>query len=572
MTLLCVPILVRDLQSALADANAAKTAGADIVEFRIDDFFDPSVVEADPDRREREISRMVSKSPLPCIVTCRASSEGGGYSGSDDDRMALYERLAASGAKNASPPRYLDIEFASLANEAVRARIAKLAVVDGENASGLILSAHDFQGRPSDLTRRVLAMRTDGFASVLKIAYRARSLRDNLELFEMLRESDRPMIALGMGEFGLMSRVLAPKFGGFLTFASLRPETVTAPGQPTVSDLLDLYRFRSIRRATRVFGVVGWPVAHSMSPLVHNAVFAEHKFDGVYLPLPVPAPDQQNPGGAEAAFASFKATLGALIDDPSLDFAGASVTLPHKENLVRFALERLKAEPGVWSLDAVSLATGSANSLLVERDGSRVQRARVFNTDVPAAVSPLRSALAGLETKTVFVLGSGGVARALAFGLAHAGANVTVFNRNVARAEDAVAAISKHLQGRGNLRFAAIGTLADSPIADAYVQCTPVGMAGGPEPTGNLVPIEKLLQVDTSRRNTRAASVVLDTVYNPVQTPLIRAAKSAGWGTIDGVTMFIEQAALQSEAWTGKSAPRQLMDRLVRSKLNQPPE
>lgn len=571
MTLLCVPILVRDSGSALADANAAKAAGADIVEFRIDDFFDPAAVEADPDRREREIARIVGESPLPCIVTCRTSSEGGGYSGAENDRLALYERLASGTAKNALPPRYLDIEFAALSNSEARARIAKLAMGGGENASGIILSAHDFQGRPSDLTRRILAMRADGFASILKIAYRARSLRDNLELFELLRESDRPMIALGMGEFGLMSRVLAPKFGGYLTFASLRPESVTAPGQPTVADLLDLYRFRSIRKATKVFGVVGWPVGHSMSPLVHNAVFAEHKVDGVYLPLPVPAPAQSSPGDAEAAFASFKATLGALIDDSSLDFAGASVTLPHKENLVRFAMERLKAEPGVWSLDAVSLATGSANSLLIERDGSSLSRARVFNTDVPAAVGPLRAALGGFEGKSVFVLGAGGVARALAFGLAQAGADVTVFNRNINRAQEIVSAVSKHLNGPGSIGAAALGTLGESRVADAYVQCTPVGMAGGPDPAGNLVPIEKLSRANPGRGNTRPTSVVLDTVYNPVQTPLIKAAKSAGWGTIDGVTMFIEQAALQSEVWTGKPAPRQLMDRLVRSRLNQSP-
>lgn len=515
---------------------------------------------------------MVAESPLPCIVTCRVSSEGGGYSGSHDDRMALYEELAASGAKNALPPRYFDLEFAALSDDDIRARSARLANSDHENASGLILSAHDFQGRPSDLTRRLLAMRRDGFASVIKIAYRARSLRDNLELFEVLRESDRPMIALGMGEFGLMSRVLAPKFGGFLTFASLRPETVTAPGQPTIADLLDLYRFRSIRRTTKVFGVIGWPVGHSMSPLVHNAVFREHKFDGVYLPLPVPAPEQANPGDAEAAFASFKATIGALIDDPALDFAGASVTLPHKENLVRFALERLRAEPGVWSLDAVSLATGSGNSLLIEREGPRVVRARVFNTDVPAAVGPLRAALCGLEGKVVFVLGAGGVARALALGLAQAGANVTVFNRNLARAEETVSAISRHLNGTGNLRAAALDTLGASAIADAYVQCTPVGMAGGHDPSGNLVPIEKLQRATPRQGNTRVASVVLDTVYNPIQTPLIREALNAGWKVIDGVTMFIEQAALQSEAWAGKPAPRQLMDRIVRSKLNQSPE
>lgn len=571
MTLLCVPIVVRDPALALSEAANAKAAGADIVEFRIDEFFDPAAAEADPDRQEREIAKLVRESPLPCIVTCRSSKEGGGYVGSEDDRLSLYESLASGDRKATLPPRYLDIEFVSATSRDVSGRIAKMmtGASQRENANGLIVSAHDFRGRPNDLTRRILAMRADGFASVIKMAYRARSLRDNLELFELLRDSDRPMIALGMGEFGLMSRVLAPKFGGFLTFASLRPETVTAPGQPTVSDLLGLYRFRSIRKTTKVYGVIGWPVGHSMSPLVHNAVFAEHQIDGVYLPLPVPSSENND---EEATFASFKATLGALIDDPRLDFSGGSVTIPHKENLVRFARERLKSDPGIWSLDSTSLATGAANSLLIEREGARVQRARVFNTDVPAAVGPLRAALGALEGKSIAVVGAGGVARGIAFGLVQAGATVTVFNRSLEKAAAVVAALGRYLEKPKNLSFASIESLSGSSGFEAVVNCTPVGMTGGPEPAGIAAPIDKLLDADANSGNKSQSGVVLETVYNPIQTPLMQAAKKAGWMVIDGVTMFIEQAALQSEAWTGKSAPRQLMDRIVRAELNQSPD
>lgn len=557
---------------ALSEAANAKQAGSDIVEFRVDEFFDPAAAEADPSRQSREIVRLVNESPLPCIVTCRSAKEGGGYSGTESERLDLYDRLVRGGGNGSHPPRYIDIEAGALQaspRDSSRLTLMLEGAADARDLStGLIVSTHDFQGRPQDLTRRILAMRDLPDAGVIKIAYRARSLRDNLELFELLRESDRPTIALGMGEFGLMSRVLAPKFGGFLTFASLRPEAVTAPGQPTVTELLDLYRFRAIRETTRVFGVIGWPVGHSMSPLVHNAVFGEHDFDGVYLPLPVPS--SEGASDATASYASLKATLGALIDDPILDFSGASVTIPHKENLVRFALERLKAEPGIWSLDFVSLATGSANSLLIERVGARISRARVFNTDVPAALAPLRTALGSLEQKTIAVVGAGGVARSIAFGLAQAGAQVTVFNRSLARAAELVAVLSKHLSGPASIRAAVSETLSTVPRFDAYVNCTPVGMAGGPDPSGIPVPIEKLMPAGSNSGNNQGASVVLDTVYNPVETPLIKAARSAGWTAIDGVTMFIEQAALQSEAWTGRSGPRQLMDRLVRAKLSQP--
>ena len=564
--------MVRDSALALSEAANAKQAGADIVEFRVDECFDPAAAEADPSRQTREISRLVNESPLPCIVTCRSAKEGGGYSGPESERLDLYEKLVRGGANGSHPPRYIDMEAGALhasSRDSSRVSLMLEGAADARDLStGLIVSTHDFQGRPQDLTRRILAMRDLPAAGVIKVAYRARSLRDNLELFELLRESDRPAIALGMGEFGLMSRVLAPKFGGFLTFASLRAETVTAPGQPTVADLLGLYRFRSIGKSTKVFGVIGWPVGHSMSPLVHNAVFAEHKFDGVYLPLPVPGAEGAA-ADTESTYASFKATLGSLIDDATLDFSGASVTIPHKENLVRFARERLKAEPGVWSLDAMSLATGAANSLVMERDGGRVHRARVFNTDIPAAVGPLSSALGGVEGKAIAVIGAGGVARGIAFGLARAGALVTVFNRSLTKAEEVVSALSAHLENPAKLRAARIDSLPEFPVFDAYVNCTPVGMTGGPDPTGMTIPIEKLAKPNTNTGNNLHTSVVLDTVYNPINTPLIRAATNAGWTTIDGVTMFIEQAALQSEAWTGKPAPRQFMDRLVRAKLNQ---
>ncbi|MBY0111676.1 MAG: type I 3-dehydroquinate dehydratase [Phycisphaerales bacterium] len=600
MTLLCVPIMVHDIDAALADAAAAKSLGADIVEFRIDEFFDGGHSEADPGRQTREILRLVHQSVLPAIVTCRSASEGGGYDGDETDRVSLYERLGTAEGKNETPPRYLDIELAAYTRSENIKQKVNLAVEHSEQqravSTGLILSMHDFQQRPSDLSRRLLLARQQPAAKVTKLAFRARSLRDNLELFEILTQRDRPTIALGMGEFGLMSRVLAPKFGGFLTFASLRPTATTAPGQPTVSELLDLYRFRSIKPTTKVYGVIGWPVGHSLSPLVHNAVFGSTGFDGVYLPLPIPSADAENnelseSARAEATYTNFKATLGALIDDPRLDFSGASVTLPHKENLVRFALERFKSEAGVWSLDAVSLLTGSANSLVIEREasgeGSRVVRARVFNTDVPAAVGPLREALGTLEGKHVAVVGAGGVARGIAFGLAVAGARVTIFNRNRAKAETLALELSEALKkagagpgrprplsspaSRGGGAFQAPAVLGRGAIdaatmeqlssfrGDAFVQCTPVGMKGGPDPEGCPISVGALAESG----NCGAGTVVLETVYNPRETPLVREAKRVGWRVIEGATMFVRQAAEQSGAWTGNDAPIELIERLV---------
>ncbi|MEM9064184.1 MAG: type I 3-dehydroquinate dehydratase [Planctomycetota bacterium] len=522
MTLACVPIMVADRPSALADAQLAADLGADIVEFRIDELFSG----ADDPQEEADILAIVAESPLPCIVTCRPTWEGGLYDGPEDARISLYERLGTAD----SPPAYIDVELkAYTASDNIRQKV-NLAVQHPKQQrdvrTRLILSMHDFDGRPSDLTRRLAKARSFDAVSVIKVAYRARSLRDNLELFEILRDADRPTIALGMGEFGLMSRVLAPKFGGFLTFASLRDTSATAPGQPTLRDLLETYRFRAIGNNTKLYGVVGWPVSQSMGPLIHNAGFEAVGHDGVYLPLPIVA----DPGDMDLTRTSFEATFGALAEADGLHFAGASVTVPFKEHLLRMG-----------DADEAASACGAANTWA---SGS------VTNTDVLGLVEPLEGALGELEAKSIAVVGAGGAGRAAAWVCASRGASVTVYNRDPARAERLAAEL--------RVACALFETLADAE-ADAFINCTPVGMAGGPDPDG--------LSIPESAMGNRG-TVFFDTVYNPVDTPMIRAARAHTGRVIDGVEMFVRQAAAQFALWTGHPAPRALFDRLVRETLS----
>lgn len=564
-TLLCVPIMVHDVHSALADAMSAKEAGADLVEFRIDEFFSGELTEAGDaptHGSEADVLRLVGESPLPCIVTCRHSSEGGHYDGDEDARVSLYQRLGTASGKGEHPPRYLDFELDQYTRSANIRQKVNLAVdaseLRGEGsgarrdlAPSLILSNHDFDGRPADFSRRVLRMHEQPAAAVCKFAFRARSLRDNLELFDLLAERERPTIALAMGEFGLMSRVLAPKFGGFLTFASLRSTSTTAPGQPTVRELLDLYRFRSINAKTRVYGVVGWPVGHSLSPLVHNAGFDAVGYDGVYLPLPIAA-EESGSSGNDSSYASFKATVLALLEHPRLDLSGLSVTIPHKENLVRLAREE------GWNLDALSAMCGAGNSLAVGRfDGK--SSIRVFNTDAPAALSCLADAVGALKGLHVGVLGAGGVARAIVCALGQEGARVTVYNRSVEKARK-LAAECENATGATVAGEALPEGGSSSGYPHAWVNCTPLGMAGGPDPAASAIP-ERVI------RNLAPTTAVLDTVYNPVRTPLLKAAEEAGLQVIDGVNMFVRQAGEQFSAWTGTKAPINLFEKLVRDTL-----
>ncbi len=549
---MCVPIFVESVEAALAAAHEARDGGADLVEFRVDSFFTGDAVEAAP--QADAIASLVAAAPLACIVACRPVLEGGQYDGPDDARIALFERLGIVAAdRPGHAPRYIDIELATYTrSENIRQKVNLAVDHPGQVRpveTSLILSMHDFHTRPADLFRRVEAMVKEPACRVMKIAYRARSLRDNLELLDIQaasRETGRPTIALGMGPFGLPSRVLAPKFNGFLTFATLRRDSATAPGQPVLRELLDTYRFRSIGTATRVYGVVGFPAEHSLSPHVHNAGFEAVGHDGVYLPMPVP-PEYEH----------FKATVLAMIDHPFLDLAGLSVTSPHKEHLVRLAREQSADGDVRWSLDLLSDRCGAANTLALRRDPRGVPIAfAVSNTDGPAAANLLTAAAADGD---VVVVGVGGTARAVATELMHRGRRVVIVNRTGDRAAALAKELGAHAKGDSPMRAATWEAIDPARVA-ALMNCTPVGMTGGPAPNENPVPLGVL-------GNLPKHACVSDAVYAPLATPLLRAAASFGLTCVDGLSMFIAQAADQFELWTGRGAPRALFQRVARETL-----
>lgn len=558
MTQICVPIMVEEHVSAIRDATLAAEHGADLVEYRIDVFFEDKEESTDllQDRIDRVLD-LVKASPLPCIVTCRPHWEGGEYHGDDDERVSMYEALGTSD----HPPAYIDVELATYTRSANIRQKVNLGVNHPKQqravSTRLILSTHDFEGRPSDLTRKILQMQDEPACSVVKIAYRARSIRDNLELFEILSDQTKPTIALGMGEFGIMSRILAPKFGGFLTFASLRDESTTAPGQITIEDLLGLYRFRSIKPTTKVYGIIGWPVKQSMSPLVHNAGFEQIGWDGVYVPMPV-----------EGSYESFKATMLSLIDHADLNFSGASVTIPHKEHMSSlFFDESVKFDRNLTKTARGQHGKRKAFNTLELGTQGGTEYASWANTDI-LAIEQLIDGIFPSEQSIVGLFGAGGVAVAAYRACMKLGTEVTIHARRVEQASQLVDSIpyrTQHNAKSSSLRDDLVKCVDVEQIRQSscmlYINCTPVGMTGGPDPEGLSIPIPDM-------PNLSPDTVFFDTVYNPIETPMLKAAKERGYRTIDGVQMFVKQAAAQFEIWTGQSAPEDLFDKLVREKLS----
>lgn len=517
MTHLCVAIFASDPAQTRRDIAAAAEAGADMIELRVDELTDP-----------QRIRELVGISTLPAIVTCRPTWEGGHSTLSDGDRIALLRDGAADSAA------YVDIELKAMPV------VAGMSPRPRELRSGVICSSHDFTGRPDRLWN-ILSDLNSSSADVSKIVWTARHIRDNLEAFEILLNRQKPAIALCMGEAGMISRVLAKKFGAFLSFAALRGDRGTASGQITVHDMKRLYRWDAIRPDTRVYGVVAEPVAHSMSPAIHNAAFDATQYNGVYLPLLV-----------QRSYESFKAFMETFLAFERLDLSGLSITIPHKENALRYLKEKdHRVEPLAESIGAV-------NTISIARDSDGLHLYG-FNTDYAAILDSITAALgirrADLAGRRVAVIGAGGTGRTAVAALAACGATVVVYNRSLDRAE----ALAGEFNGRtGKVVAAPIAKVSQS-CCEIFLNTTSVGMHPDVQATplgDNPPPFD-------------AKTLVFDAIYNPMQTRLLEIAREKGSKTISGVEMFVRQAVGQFEAWTKQPAPMDVMRRVIEQRFAQ---
>jgi 3-dehydroquinate dehydratase/shikimate dehydrogenase len=460
--------------------------GADMFELRIDSMDVEQAISSIPD--------LLRQATLPVVLTCRSTREGGSFEGNEEDRVAMY--TAALSCDN--PPRYIDIEHEVLLQHPLL--LDSLPI--GE--SSVILSWHDTKGRPKDLLQRAAAIQDVANIDVVKMVWRARSLRDNLEAFELLHSRQQPMIAFCVGEYGVMSRVLTPKFGGFATFACTEEHEPTAAGQITAQELESTYRFRSINRATQVYGVIGNTVAHSQGPTFHNAAFEAAGTNAVYLPLQIPS-----------GWEHLKATTMELIDHASLDFSGASVTIPHKQDMLKLVVEK------EGNLDDLCTAAGATNTLQIQEGVMSTT-----NTDVEALVSLVS------EAKNVLVLGAGGVARAAVVAMKSFGASVCIAARNTDQANELARELSCEVASE------------QLDNIDTVINCTPVGMFGSEDPEGDpvlqLAPTLALLE----------SMCVVEFVYAPRQTPLLKRSEEIGCRTVNGDALFQAQAVLQQTFWS----------------------
>ena len=351
---------------------------------------------------------------------------------------------------------------------------------------------------------------------IIKIATMANNPIDNMHALRLCRDSQIPTVAFCMGEMGLVSRILCGKFGAPLTYATFSSERSMAPGQLSFEQMRDDFLYDSISKDTKILGVIADPVAHSLSPQVHNACIRKAKLDMLYLPFRVP-----------------REYLDAFIEIcPELGIHGLSVTIPHKEKVIK----------NINVLDDNVAGIRAANTLVFKDIN-----VYGFNTDCTAAVDSLRRTMVDrrpdvedpLDKARVLILGAGGVARAIAFGLQRAGAEVTIAARDFRKADE----LATGLNLKGAIDWAARGTFE----CDVLVNGTPVGM----HPKMDETPYE------TEWFDKRM--IVFDTIYNPEQTLLIKQARQAECTTITGIDMFVRQAAKQFKLFTDQEPDTELI-------------
>ncbi len=492
----CVAIIGETATEMVEKAESAVRDNP-FVEFRLDYLDKPLAGLA----RIKEF--LSGHSEVTAIATCRRKTNGGRFGGNVAAQFEVLLKAAETGCFH-----LVDLELQSAAS------LKKPERDKLQEHAALIVSFHDFEAtRDLDKTyQRMVPFAPDFY----KVVTTAKSLSDNVAMMRFLEHARdaASMVGLCMGDYGIISRVLGLRAGSVFTFAAASTGEETAPGQIAARTLHETYRIEQVDAATRVYGVAGNPVRHSLSPIMLNTAFRRETVNAVYLALQT----------------GKMSDLLNLVEQ--LPIHGFSVTMPLKIDILKH-LDRT---------DAMTEKIGACNTVVRAQDGKLIG----FNTDVAGIVRPLETRMELRQAK-VLVLGVGGTGRAAVYGLLERGAEVFILNRTPQKAQ-------------GLARSSGAKTIRRELLAkthfDVIINTTPVGMTGQKQQTW-LEP------------NELNAKYVFDAVYSPLDTPLLQMARAKGIATITGLEMFVNQGAEQFQLWTGKPAPKEEMYRVALHALKQ---
>lgn len=448
-----------------------------------------------------DMARLIRATTKPCVATCRPVWEGGEFRGPERKRIEILKEAAVKGA------RYVDLELEAGAAADEFLRLG--------NRPKVIISRHLSSCRGINVPHVYAALHATR-AEIIKFAFPATDsyqIRHVIDFLERARSDRRKAIAIAMGEYGQASRVLYRKLGGWATYAAPENGRAAASGQIPASELKGLYRADRLTGRTRVFGVVGNPLGQSKGVYIHNALMKLSSQDAVYCKFPV-------------------CNLAAFMRYVAPVLSGCSVTIPYKEKILKYLDEA----------DSIARGIGAVNTVV-----RRGRRLKGTNTDAAGALDAIERVMK-VRGKRILIVGAGGAARAIAYESVRRGASVLIANRTALRARKLVRELHTHALD-SNVRYAAVGDLTGNEF-EILVNATSVGMI----PHVHLSPVPKVLLTE---------KVVFDAVYNPPVTQLLKDAVRAGAQIISGKEMYLNQAALQFELYTGKVPDRRLMRRIL---------
>lgn len=436
------------------------------------------------------------------IATFRPKAEGGFRQISDTERKAFWRDL---------PDGFWGCDVESDA-------------VSWTEHPNKIISRHDFNGVTDDI-EGIFDELAEAEARAVKLAVMPNDTVAALPAWKtLLRASERKReaIIIAMGDAGMWTRILAPSRGALLTYASLDGKGATASGQVTAGEMRELYSVDEIDEHTQIYGVIGDPIGQSLSPNIHDPLFRQAGLNAVFLPFLV----KDLPGFIEKF-------VHPRTQEAGLDFGGLSVTMPHKLAIIELLDE----------LDESARKAGAVNTVKVE-DGKLIG----FNTDADGFLEPLKRRVHDLKGTSIAIFGSGGAARACLSAFVGAGAQITVFARNVEAAEGL----------RNDVKYSVADLRDGNDLSgfDIIVNATPIGMRGE---------FESVSPVPNARFS--EGQIVYDLVTKLTDTPLLAVARRAGATIVPGVEMLISQGLRQFEIWTGLRGDEQLVRESIAKKM-----
>jgi 3-dehydroquinate dehydratase/shikimate dehydrogenase len=503
---ICVSVCAETADELIEQIKRAE-ASADVIEIRFD-----CLENVETENLWRAVNDSRKRFQGKLLATFRAFEQGGKrpMSFAERDEFWIHSHV------------FENVDWADLETDISLEKIERFW---GDNVFNLVIkSFHDFENASKNLEKIFEDLSEN--SEIAKIAVRAEDVTDAIDVWKLLKKAkseNKQIIPIAMGEAGKWTRILGLAHGAFMTYAALEAGNETAPGQVSARDLTEVYRVRELNEETEVYGIVGANTSYSMSPYIHNAAFKFHDLNAVFVPLQVKDLDE-----------FMRRTVKPETREIELNFKGFAVTIPHKRNIVKH----------LDSIDETARAIGAVNTVKIE-DG----KLSGYNTDAQGFIEPLQNAFGDLKNARVAVFGAGGASRAVCCALKKAGADVTVFARNLEKSEQ--------LKADFGVRIEKLSPAKNYGDFDILVNATPLGTKGEPE---NETPA-----VAAQIENVK---LVYDLIYNPFETKLIKEAKKVFVPVLGGLSMLIAQAAAQQKIWTGIDAPLKEMSAAALRRLS----